>query len=170
MEAFILRGGGVGRAVEVTDLNYGGCGIRTPVDLVVGEALKISFLGRGSIAAEVRWYDDGKAGLVFEPLPEGEKKQIERKAARTVVPGEIGLRVAGRTSYKVRVLDLSTNGCKVEFVERPNVGDQMLVKFEGLEVMGASVAWAGGHLGGLEFDRPMHPAVLDLLIARLGAK
>lgn len=169
MEGFVVRPGGVSRPIEVIDLNYGGCGIRTPVELELGESVTISILGRGSISAEVRWYHDGKAGLVFEPVPEKEKAQVERRAARTPVPGEIGLRAAGRANYQVRVLDLSTDGCKVELVERPSIGDQMLVKFAGLEVISATVAWVDSHVGGLKFERSLHPAVLDLLLTRLGA-
>ncbi|HEV2595862.1 MAG TPA: PilZ domain-containing protein [Sphingomicrobium sp.] len=170
MDGFILRAGGVSRAIEVIDLNYGGCGIRSPVELEVGESVRISVLGRGSICAEVRWYHDGKAGLVFEPVSEKVRKQIERRATRTQVTGEIRLRAAGRSNYRVQVLDLSTDGCKVEMIERLSVGDQMLVKFEGLEMIGATVVWVENHLGGLRFERPFHPAVLDMLRARLGSE
>jgi hypothetical protein len=167
LDGFITRAGGINRAIEVIDMNYGGCGIRTPAELAIGEAVQISVLGRGAISAQVRWYQDGKAGLEFEPVPDETKKQIERGAGRRPVPGEVGLRVAGKATYQVRVFDLSTDGCKVELVVRPSIGDPMLVKFEGLEVIGATVAWVHGHTGGLKFERPIHPAVLDLLVARL---
>lgn len=169
MAGFVLRSGEVSRVIDVIDLNYDGCGIRTPVVLEVGESVKISVLGRGSISAQVRWYREGKAGLAFEPFAEETKKQIERRAGRTPIAGEIGLRMAGRANYQTQVLDLSTDGCKVQLVERPSIGDQMLVKFDGLEVIGAMVAWVDDHLGGLRFERSLHPAVLDLLLARLGA-
>jgi hypothetical protein len=168
MRGHVLRDGGISHVIELTDLNYGGCGIETPVELKPGEAVKLSVLGRGSIPAEVRWCNDGKAGLDFEPSEKASRKKVERRASRTAVPGEIGLRAVGRSSYRVRVLDLSTDGCKVELVERPSVGDKMMVKFDGLETLDADVCWVEGHEAGLMFENRMHPAVLDLLLRRLG--
>ena len=51
--------------------------------------------------------------------------------------------------------------------ERPGVGDLVRVKFEGLEVMDATVCWVQGHIAGPGLDRPLHAAVLDLLVERL---
>jgi hypothetical protein len=169
MAGHVLREGGVTVTIELTDLNYGGCGIRTPVELAIGEAVRLSVLGRGSIAAEVRWCEDDRAGLVFESLPEEAKKQIERSVARLSVPGEVGLRAVGRNAYRVGIRDLSTKGCKVDLVERPNVGDTMMVKFDGLDVLDAEVCWVEGHTAGLKFANGIHPAVLELLVQRLEA-
>ena len=168
MNGHLVRAGRVTHVIRVVDLNYGGCGIRTPVELTPGESVKLAVLGRGSIAAEVRWYADGKAGLVFEPIPEKAKQQIERHAGRVDVPGEVAVRAPGRKNYRVRILDLSTDGCRVHLIERPSIGELMMIKFEGLEVMDADVCWVEGHTAGLKFDRPIHPAVLDLLVQRLG--
>lgn len=168
MQGHLVRAGGVTQVITMTDLNYGGCGIMVPVELAPGEEVKVSVLGRGSIAAEVCWYADGRAGLVFEPVAQETKEQIERQAVRLEVPGDVALRMPGHNNYHVRILDLSTDGCRVELVERPSVGDLMMVKFEGLEVMDAEVCWVEGFVAGLKFDRPIHPAVLDLLVERLG--
>ena len=169
MRGYLIRAGGISHAIQLTDLNYGGCGIQASVELNPGESVKLSVLGRGCIPAEVRWYNDGSAGLDFEPAEKASRKKVERRTSRVAVPGEIGLRAVGRNSYRVRVLDLSTDGCKVEVVERPNVGDKMLVKFDGIEVLDADVCWVEGHTAGLMFQNRLHPAVLDLLLQRLGA-
>ena len=169
MRGYLIRDGGISHVINMTDLNYGGCGIQVPVELDVGESVKMSVMGRGSILAQVRWYADGKAGLVFEPISEEIKEKIERRAARLEVPGAVGLKVLGRNTFRVRIFDLSTDGCKVELVERPTSGDTMLVKFDGIEVMDAEVAWVEGHVAGLKFVNPIHPAVLDLLMDRLAA-
>jgi len=169
MRGYIIRSGGVSHVVELIDLNYGGCGIHSPVELTPGESVQLSVLGRGGIPAEVRWCSDGRAGLDFAPAERATRKQQPRRTGRTEVPGEVGLRAVGRNSYRVRVFDLSTDGCKVELVERPSVGDKMLVRFDGLEALEADVCWVEGHTAGLMFDRRMHPAVLDLLLQRLGA-
>jgi len=163
----LVRDGGISHIIDLVDLNYGGCGIEVPVELDVGESITISVISRGSISAEVRWYADGKAGLVFEPIPQDAKERIDRRAARVDVPGSIGLKVLGRHTFRVRLFDLSTNGCKVELVERPSTGDVLLVKFDGLDTIDANVAWVEGHVAGLKFVNAIHPAVLDLLMERL---
>jgi hypothetical protein len=167
MRGYLTRAGGITHAIELVDLNYGGCGIATPAELTPGEQVKLSVLGRGSMPALVRWCDGGKAGLDFEAAFETPKKMVERGANRIAVPGEISLRAAGKIPYRVRVLDLSTDGCRVELVELPRVGDAMRVKFDGLELLEAEVCWVEGYTAGLRFEHAIHPAVLDLLVARL---
>jgi hypothetical protein len=63
------------------------------------------------------------------------------------------------------LFDASPEGCKLEFVERPSVGERLWVKFDGLEAVEATVRWVAGHVGGLEFCRPLHAAVFDRLAA-----
>ncbi|MFL6754053.1 MAG: PilZ domain-containing protein [Sphingomicrobium sp.] len=169
MRGFMVRAGGVRHPVQLTDLHYGGCGIETPIDLVPGEDIQLSVLGRGSIPAAVRWCKDGRAGLDFAPAMQEEKKEVERRSARIEVPGKVALHAPGKTACRVRVHDLSTDGCKVELVERPSVGDKMHVKFEGLETLGADVCWVVGHTAGLKFEHAIHPAVFGLLLERLAS-
>jgi hypothetical protein len=115
----------------------------------------------------VRWFNDGRAGLDFAASIEASPPQIPRRSTRAQVTAEVGLRAQGRNSYRVSLFDLSTDGCKVELVERVNVGDRMSVKFEGLEVLEADVCWVNGPRAGLMFKNRVHPAVLDLLLKRL---
>src|SRR6476646_2318415 len=149
MRGCLIRDGGISHVVNLTDLNYGGCGIQVPVELEVVESVKMSVMGRGSILALVRWCSEGKAGLVFEPIPDEVKRQIERRATRVEVPGTIGLKALGRNTFRVRIFSLGTDGCKVELVERPSIGDVMLVKFDGLDTVDAEVIWLDGHVAGL---------------------
>jgi len=166
MRGYILRDGGISHLVELVDLNYGGCGIRTPVALEPGEILKITVVDRGSIPAQVRWCKSGRAGLDFAPV-ESERETVERNADRTPVDIEAILRSRGRPSYRVRVLDLSPTGCQVEFVERPRESDRMSVKFDFLEAIDSEVLWVERSTAGLRFENPIHPAVFSLLMERL---
>ncbi|MEO7365355.1 MAG: hypothetical protein ABIW03_03460 [Sphingomicrobium sp.] len=43
------------------------------------------------------------------------------------------------------------------------------VKFEGLKSLEAVVSWIDGFAAGLEFQRPVHPAVFEVLLQRLAA-
>jgi hypothetical protein len=86
-----------------------------------------------------------------------------RGARRKDLDAEVRLRRAGSHGYRVRVLDASCEGCKVEFVERPAVGEHVWVRFNGLEAIEGSVRWVEGHTGGVQFLRPLHEAVFERL-------
>lgn len=82
MQGSLIREGGSTHVIVLTDLNYGGCCIRTPVTLRAGEAVKLSVSRRGSIAAEVRWYADGKLDFCSRVAPKhGGKLNAERSGS-----------------------------------------------------------------------------------------
>lgn len=165
LRAYIARAGGQTFEVVILDLSYEGCGIETPVELRPGEAVKLSVIGRGSIGAHVRWYCDGKGGITFDP--EKPKQHWPRRSDRIALTAEVTLRRLGQHPCSVRVTDLSPEGCKVALVQRPSVGERMLIKFDGLEALEAEICWVEGFIAGLQFDKAIHPAVFDLLIERL---
>ena len=150
--------------VQVADLSYDGCGILSPVELTPGQSIKLSVLRRGAIDAEIRWYSDGKAGLQFTAVTDPKERHRPRAAERISLTGDVTLRGIGKEKYRVRMFDLSPNGCKVELVDRPRVGDPLLIKFSNLEALQAKICWIEGSHAGLRFDRAIHPAVFDLLI------
>lgn len=167
LDGYALRADGTTVDIKLLDLTYEGCGIESPEELRPGEALKLSVIGRGLIDAEVRWYKDGKAGLHFASDVSEKKEETPRKADRAGVTTEVKLRRIGQPNYNVQMFDLSREGCRIEVIERPRVGEQVMIKFEGLEVLQSEVCWIEGFVVGLKFARPLHPAVFDLLVARL---
>jgi hypothetical protein len=86
-----------------------------------------------------------------------------RGAHRLKFVAEAGIRRAGVRGYRVRVFDASRDGCKIEFIERPAVGERVWVKFDGLEAIEGTVRWIAGHLGGVRFELPLHEAVFQRL-------
>ncbi len=96
-----------------------------------------------------------------EPLP--------RRSVRVMLDAEVILRRSGQNNYRVKVYDVSPEGCKVEFVERPTLDELVWVKFTGLEAMEALVCWVSGPRAGLEFRRPFYPPVYELLLRRHNA-
>ena len=90
-----------------------------------------------------------------------------RRTPRVALDAEVALRRSGRNNYRVQVFDLSPEGCRIEFVDRPDIDEMLWVKFEGLEAVPATVCWLRGPLAGLEFGRPIHPAVFEVLLGRL---
>jgi hypothetical protein len=89
-----------------------------------------------------------------------------RKSRRVHLSAEVLLRRAGRPNYRAKIFDVSPDGCKAEFVERPELDEHVWVKFEGLEALESKVCWIRGFEVGLEFAKPIHPAVFDLLVSR----
>jgi hypothetical protein len=79
---------------------------------------------------------------------------------------EVQLRRSGQSNYLVSVHDISPEGCKLEFVERPRLDETVWVKFDRLDAIEATVCWLNGPDVGIEFARPIHPAVFDVLVKR----
>lgn len=155
-------------AVKVTDLSYEGCGIDVPQPLKPGSAIRLSVLRRGVIEGHVRWYFGGKAGVIFEadatPPGEGAKP---RQGERFTLVADVTMRRQGKHSFGVTIFDASRTGCRVEFVERPDIGERVRITFKGLQPLDGRVCWVDCGCAGVQFERPIHPAVFDLLLARL---
>jgi hypothetical protein len=157
--------------VVLIDLSYDGCMIVTPVDLRAEDAVRISVRG-GMIDATVRWSSDGQAGLLFTsgpPTAAHSLPQFKRDGERVPTRITATLRRQGRSKFVVPVRDLSTHGCKVEFVDRPELDEQVRMRFSGLEPIEGHIRSIAGNEAGVRFERPIHPAVLELLIQRLTA-
>lgn len=93
--------------------------------------------------------------------------RVQRKGLRVSIEAMVKLRRRGRHNFMVQVFDLSIEGCKLEFLEAPQLGETVWLKFEGLEGLEATVRWVDANIAGVEFVRPLHPAVFDLLVHRL---
>ncbi len=97
-----------------------------------------------------------------------DKPAGRRRSQRVrVVSAEIGMRRMGSFSFQVVLEDVSTGGCKVELVEFVEVNDHIIARFPGIEPFSAKVSWADSRFAGIDFDRPLHPAVFEQLLSRL---
>ena len=168
LRGFVITGDRMHHEIYLLDLSYEGCGIETAAALEPGQAVKLSILQRGAIDAVVRWCRGNTAGLAFAPDAAEAKKHWPRRSKRVALCADVTLRRLGHASFRVTVADASPEGCKVELVERPSNGERVLVKFDRLEPLEAEVCWVEGYTAGLKFVRPVHPAVFDLLVERLG--
>jgi hypothetical protein len=166
MRAYAVRSDDSILDLQVVNLSYDGCAVETQESLIPGEFLKLSVLGRGFVNATVRWYQQRKAGLQFNP-ERVNRDMEERSAERLHIAAEIKLRRSGRISYPVQTVDLNRFGCKCEFIERPSIGETVWVKFSGLETVESEVCWLAEANVGLKFKTPIHPAVFTLLMNRL---
>ena len=96
--------------------------------------------------------------LSTEPGSEG------RKASRAEVTLGAGLRQRGASGVTIQILDLSTHGFRAATHLELERGTDVWLKLPGLESLHGHVVWMRGHLLGCEFARPLHPAVLDMVV------
>lgn len=154
----------------LVEISYNGCKVKTELALLPGVKFRLSTLEcRGAVDVQVRWHQDGHAGLRFIADEPAAKPTLPRAEAREKLDASVCLRRVGGQRYHVPLHDLTPAGCKVEFVERPRPGDVLWAKWEGIEAVEAMVVWVDGFCGGLKFTRPLHPAIFEALLARLKA-
>ena len=93
-----------------------------------------------------------------------------RKEERIPVEVGAGLRQRGASGVSVRVLDLSPNGFRAATHLELCKGSDVWLRLPGLEPLHATVAWAQGHYIGCTFERPLHPAVVDMIVRKAGGR
>jgi hypothetical protein len=87
-----------------------------------------------------------------------------RKATRAEVVLGAGLRQRGASGVTIQILDLSTHGFRAATHLVLHAGTDVWLKLPGLESLHGHVVWMRGHMLGCEFARPLHPAVLDMVV------
>jgi hypothetical protein len=88
-----------------------------------------------------------------------------RHAERCEVAMGAGLRQSGSKKVSVDLMDISTNGFRIEIYGALPEGSRVWLTLPGLESICARVAWRRGDQAGCEFTTPLHPAVLERAIA-----
>ena len=92
-----------------------------------------------------------------------------RKAERRIVNLAAALRENGAKTSKIVVVDISVGGFKAEAEEPHAEGDEVWLKLAGLEPRRSRVIWTrAGESGweiGCEFEWPLHPRELELIVA-----
>lgn len=88
-----------------------------------------------------------------------------RRALRKPVTLRARLRERGTTKFLIDVVDLSTTGFRCETSFTLYEGHSVWLTLPGLSGLEATVAWRRGHLYGFAFNRPLHPAVFDHVVA-----
>jgi PilZ domain len=75
-------------------------------------------------------------------------------------------RCRSRSGFLDRVVisDISEGGCRIDSLGLVmQTGDLVVVRPDGIEGLGGVVRWVKGHSAGIQFDRPLYPAVVDHL-------
>jgi len=93
-----------------------------------------------------------------------------RTATRKDVILGAGLRQRGAHAITVQVVDLSTTGFRAATHLELDPGTDVWVKMPGIESLHSTVVWVRGHWIGCQFVRPLHPAVLDMIVRSVGTR
>jgi hypothetical protein len=112
----------------------------------------------GTIAAEMPHVEQAAQA----PL-DGERRQCGRFATGSQIHAR---RIPG-VNFEVMLDNVSSGGCRIEMIEECEVGEDVIARFPELEPLGARVRWTMGPTVGLQFTRPIHPAVFGSLLDRL---
>ena len=93
-----------------------------------------------------------------------------RKSERVKLELGAGLRQRGGTGVAIQILDLSTDGFRATTHLQLEKGSDVWLRLPGLEPYQARVMWIKGNFVGCAFDRPLHPAVLDMIVNKAGGR
>ena len=94
------------------------------------------------------------------------RNAIGRRSRRIEVDLGAGLRPRGTASVSVQIQDLSVEGFCVQTSLPFSKDDDVWLRLPGLEAYAARVVWSDGSRIGCVFDRPLHPAVLEMIVER----
>ena len=129
----------------------------------------------GQIVAVLRkvsgWFEaqaDAAAPAPPAPVQAALPDAKPRAAVRKAVSIRATLRRQGESKFSANVADLSESGFRVESHYAIPMGAQVWLTLPGLAAVPAIVAWSSGHSLGCRFESPLHPAVLDRVIAASG--
>jgi len=90
-----------------------------------------------------------------------------RKAERVPMQADIDFRRTGEHRWRVNLLDFSPQGCRVELPVRVNDEDLIWINLPGLEAVQSGISWVEEWVAGVEFDKPLHPAVFEMVEQRM---
>ena len=90
-----------------------------------------------------------------------------RKAERIPLHADIDFRRSGEHRWRVNIVDVSPQGCRVELPVRVTPDDKIWITFPGLEAIQGKICWVDEWIAGVEFDRPLYPSVFEMVEQRM---
>jgi hypothetical protein len=93
-----------------------------------------------------------------------ETQADRRRAPRAALRLSATIREPGRSRTQVRVIDMSTHGCRIEATSGPSADTWVLLSIGGLDTQYCRVVWQVHEFAGLEFAAPISDAVLERLM------
>ncbi|HEX2802519.1 MAG TPA: PilZ domain-containing protein [Sphingomicrobium sp.] len=97
---------------------------------------------------------------VTRPEGQPERRRVHRIALRL----NATIREPGRSRVGVRLIDISTHGCRIESTAGASRDSWVLLSIAGLETQYCRIAWCCEEFAGLEFATPLAEPVLQRLL------
>ena len=94
--------------------------------------------------------------------PDGQPER--RRAPRAALRLNATIREPGRSRVGVRVIDISTHGCRIAATSGAYADTWVLLSITGLETQYSRIVWRHHEFAGLEFATPLTEPVLDRLL------
>lgn len=108
--------------------------------------------------------DREKAYNMTETATARESHPDRRRAPRAALRLAATIREPGRSRVGVRVIDMSTHGCRIETTSTSSTDAWVLLSIAGLETQYCRVVWQYHEFAGLEFATPLAEPVLERLL------
>lgn len=99
-----------------------------------------------------------------EPQRQPNGQTDRRRVTRTAFRLNATMRDGTRTKAQVRIIDISTHGCRIECSSGANADSWVWLNIAGLETQYCRIAWRAGEFAGLAFATPLAEAVLERLL------
>jgi len=88
-----------------------------------------------------------------------------RRAGRAALSLSATMREGSRSKVQVRIIDISTHGCRIECSSAVPVDANVWLTIPGLENQYCRIVWHCQEFVGVEFEKPLAQAVFDKLLA-----
>ena len=92
-------------------------------------------------------------------------EQERRRAPRAGLRLSATIREPGRSRTGVKVIDISTHGCRIEAQSGASPDTWVMLSIGGLETQYCRIVWRAHEFAGLEFANPLAEPVLERLLA-----
>lgn len=184
--------------VTVRDMAQGGAKIEGPFELNTDEKVMLTPEGLRPIAGAVRWVAGNVAGLIFEPELEWQELMPWFRSRRNAPAADFGappaspsphgapapaaapeaggvhLNLAARVRegtrrWSIDVASLTARNVEFDCFSSLRLGTLLWIVLPGLEGWPARIVAIDGYRFTCEFTQPLHPAVLERILASAGA-
>lgn len=192
--AALLDLAGRSHPVTTRDVSQGGVKLEVPFPLAADEQVTVTLDGLRPVEGVVRWSAGNLAGIAFLPelrwqelmlwLKERRKSAFHQAAAPHAAPAAapapshdvdegISLNLPARVRegtrrWQIEVASITTRSVTFDSFAASRIGSLLWIVLPGLEGWPARIVSVEGYRFTCEFTQPLHPAVLERVLALAG--
>lgn len=184
-----LESGARNLLVTVRDISQGGAKIEAPFPVEVGDRVVLTPEGLMPLSGKVVWADGGVAGIEFEPELDWQALMpwLRMRRDQPVMPqvpahapagqassadtGSVQMNLSARVRegtrrWSIDVTSLTARSVEFDCFAALRLGTLLWIVLPGLEGWPARIVAIDGYRFTCEFTQPLHPAVLERILAQ----